>query len=309
MLRNLLLAVLLAGPAAAQGIELTVDGPAGALAGTLEGMTGAQAALILPGSGPTDRNGNNAAGLSTDSYRLLAEGLAAGGLPTLRIDKRGIGGSEGDGNAVSLAAYRDDTAAWIAALRAETGAECVWLIGHSEGGLIALFSADLPDLCGLILLATPGRPLGPILVEQIANHPLYGGYADDIARVVEDLSAGLPLNVDGLPIELALLFQPATLGYLTELIATDPAELVRGLTLPILAVTGDTDAQVPADAGDHLLAANPDVEVATLPGMTHTLKQVAPGDFAAGAMSYAVPALPLHEDLLPLLLSFLQGAE
>lgn len=309
MLRNLLLAVLLAGPAAAQSIELTVDGPAGALAGTLEGMTGAQAALILPGSGPTDRNGNNAAGLSTDAYRLLAEGLAAGGFPTLRIDKRGIGGSEGDGNAVSLAAYRDDTAAWIAALRAETGAECVWLIGHSEGGIIALFSADLPELCGLILLATPGRPLGPILVEQIANHPLYGGYADDIARVVEDLSAGLPLNVDGLPIELALLFQPATLGYLTELIATDPAELVRGLTLPILAVNGDTDAQVPADAGDHLLAANPDVEVATLPGMTHTLKQVAPGDFAAGAVSYAVPTLPLHEDLLPLLLSFLQGAE
>lgn len=309
MLRNLLLAVLLAGPAAAQSIELTVDGPAGALAGTLEGMTGAQAALILPGSGPTDRNGNNAAGLSTDAYRMLAEGLSAGGFPTLRIDKRGIGGSEGDGNAVSLAAYRDDTAAWIAALRAETGAECVWLIGHSEGGIIALFSADLPDLCGLILLATPGRPLGPILVEQIANHPLYGGYADDIARVVEDLSAGLPLNVDGLPIELALLFQPATLGYLTELIATDPAELVRGLILPILAVTGDTDAQVPTDAGDHLLAANPDVEVATLPGMTHTLKQVAPGDFAAGAVSYAVPTLPLHEDLLPLLLSFLQGAE
>ncbi len=309
MLRNLLLALLLAGPAAAQSIELTVDGPAGGLAGTLEGTTGAQAALILPGSGPTDRNGNNAAGLSTDAYRLLAEGLAEGGFPTLRIDKRGIGESGGDGNAVSLAAYRDDTAAWIAALRAETGAECVWLIGHSEGGIIALFSANLPDLCGLILLATPGRPLGPILVEQIANHPLYGGYADAIARVVEDLSAGLPLNVDGLPIELALLFQPATLGYLTELIATDPAELVRGLTLPILAVTGDTDAQVPADAGDHLFATNPDVEVATLPGMTHTLKQVAPGDFAAGAVSYAVPTLPLHEDLLPLLLSFLQGTE
>ncbi len=309
MLRNLLLVLLLAGPAAAQSIELTVNGPTGALAGTLEGTTGAQAALILPGSGPTDRNGNNAAGLSTDAYRLLAEGLAAGGFPTLRIDKRGIGESGGDGNAVSLAAYRDDTAAWIAALRAETGAECVWLIGHSEGGIIALFSANLPDLCGLILLATPGRPLGPILVEQIANHPLYGGYVDAITRVVEDLSAGLPLNVDGLPIELALLFQPATLGYLTELIATDPAELVRGLTLPILAVTGDTDAQVPADAGDHLFAANPDVEVATLPGMTHTFKQVAPGDFAAGAVSYAVPTLPLHEDLLPLLLSFLQGAE
>lgn len=300
----LLVALLTGGPA--WGQTLTIDGPAGLLEGTLERATGPQAALILPGSGPTDRDGNQpATGLNTDAYRLLAEALAAQGLSVLRVDKRGIGGSGGDGNAVSLAEYRADTAAWIAALRAETGADCVWLIGHSEGGLVALFSADLPDICGLVLLSTPGTALGPILVRQIADHPLYGAHSQAVARVVEDISVGLAPDLTELPEPLALIFRPQTLGYLTELIATDPAELARGIDRPILALTGDADAQIPADAADPLVASNPDIQSAILRGMTHMLKQVPPGDFAAGAQSYTDPAMPLHDGLVPTLLDFI----
>ncbi len=307
MFRALVLAALLPGEAAGAQ-TLNIDGPAGPLAGTLARSTGAQAALLLPGSGPTDRDGNQpAAGLHTDAYRLLAEALAARGLSVLRIDKRGLGDSGGDGNAVSLAGYRADTAAWAAALRAETGADCVWLIGHSEGGLIALFSADLPGICGLVLLAAPGRALGPILVQQIADHPLHGLHAPAVARVVADISVGLAPDLSDLPEALAAIFRPETLGYLTELIATDPAELARGIGLPILAVTGDTDAQIPAEAAQALVAANPAIRSVTLPGMTHMLKQVAPGDFAAGARSYTDPAMPLHGDLVPAIASFILG--
>ena len=289
----------------AQNIELTIDGPAGPLAGTLEGREGPVAALILPGSGPTDRNGNNPIGLSSDAYRMLAEALAENGIPTLGIDKRGIGASGGDGNAVSLAEYRDDVEAWVATLRAETGAQCVWLIGHSEGGLIASFSADLPDLCGLILLTSPGHDLGDVLVDQIAANPLFAAHIAAFEGVVTDLSAGLAPDLSVLPPQLAAIFQPATLGYLTELITTDPAALVRDVSLPILAITGDTDVQIPASAAAALAAANPTIEAVTLAGMTHMLKQVSPGDLAAGALTYTDPTLPLHADLVPTLLDFI----
>ena len=61
--------------AAPQSIEMAVRGPDGPLAGTLlmAEAPGAPVVLILPGSGPTDRDGNSAGGLAAGSYRLLAE--------------------------------------------------------------------------------------------------------------------------------------------------------------------------------------------------------------------------------------------
>ncbi len=304
--RAAILTLLLASAAEANTVEITIDGPAGTLAGTLERAPGPHAALILPGSGPTDRNGNQIAnGLVPDSYRLLAEALAAGGVSTLRTDKRGIGDSGGDGNAVSLAAYRDDAEAWIAALQAETGADCVWLIGHSEGGTIALFSANLPGVCGLILLTAPGRALGPILMEQLAAQPGFSAHAAAMERALDQLSVGLAPDIASLPPDLAALFDPALLGYMTELVSTDPAELARPLDLPILAITGDADIQVREDEAARLVAANPAIRAVVMAGLTHTLKQVPPGDRAQGLLTYSDPSRPLHPDLAPTLLAFM----
>ena len=94
---TLSLSLTLAGPAAADTLPITTQSGAVSLAGTLERAEDPRAvALILPGSGPTDRNGNSVAGINSDAYRLLAEGLAADGITTARIDKRGRGESAGD---------------------------------------------------------------------------------------------------------------------------------------------------------------------------------------------------------------------
>ncbi len=133
-----------AGPASATGASqpraITAPGPEGDLAGTLIPAAKDQPiVLIIPGSGPTDRDGNNPLGVTAASYRLLAEGLAQRGIGTLRIDKRGMFGSAAavaDANDFTIADYAADIATWIAAVRAETGAACLWLFGHSEGGLL-----------------------------------------------------------------------------------------------------------------------------------------------------------------------------
>ncbi|MEH3087888.1 MAG: alpha/beta fold hydrolase [Xylophilus ampelinus] len=150
---------------------LEVQGPQGPLRGTLlvpaDAASGGAVVLIVPGSGPTDRDGNGASGLRAASYRLLAEGLAMQGIATLRIDKRGLFGSASavsNPNDVTISAYADDVARWVSALRQRSQASCIWVLGHSEGGVVALAAAPhVPGICGLVLLATPGRRIGQVL--------------------------------------------------------------------------------------------------------------------------------------------------
>ncbi|MDZ4317962.1 MAG: alpha/beta hydrolase, partial [Phenylobacterium sp.] len=99
------------------------------------------AALIIAGSGPTDRDGNSGMGVSASSYRLLAEGLAAPGVATVRTDKRGVGESAAaltSEAGLVFTDYADDARAWAAEAARLTGQPCAWLIGHSEGALVAL---------------------------------------------------------------------------------------------------------------------------------------------------------------------------
>lgn len=165
-------AIALAAPAFASGpaeTSATAPGPDAPLSGTLREALGERkaAALIIPGSGPTDRDGNNPLIGNAATYRLLAEGLSEQGIASVRIDKRGMFGSRAavpDPNAVTVPDYVSDVASWVSAIRTGTGVSCVWLIGHSEGGLVALASADnVEGVCGLVLLATGGRPFGEVI--------------------------------------------------------------------------------------------------------------------------------------------------
>ncbi|HVY90954.1 MAG TPA: alpha/beta fold hydrolase, partial [Hyphomonadaceae bacterium] len=116
--------------------------------------------LIVPGSGPTDRDGNNPMGVKANSYALLADGLAQKGISTVRVDKRGMFGSAGAGNpnAVSVDIYAQDYRAWVDAIRKEAGVKCVWLLGHSEGALMVSAAAQgRKVVCGLILVSGAGR--------------------------------------------------------------------------------------------------------------------------------------------------------
>ncbi|HEV2043620.1 MAG TPA: alpha/beta hydrolase, partial [Sphingomicrobium sp.] len=119
-----LIASLAATLALAPPIErpLTAPGPLAPLAGTLlDAGKRAPVVVIIPGSGPTDRDGNNPLGVSAAPYRLLAQGLAARGITTVRIDKRGMFGSKAaiaNANAVTIADYAADARAWARSARA-----------------------------------------------------------------------------------------------------------------------------------------------------------------------------------------------
>ncbi|WP_066800330.1 alpha/beta hydrolase [Sphingomonas soli] len=314
MMRLALLAAAVAAPLQASSdkvapVEVTAPGPDGPLAGTLlDPGAPAPAILILPGSGPTDRDGNNPLGVAAASYRLLAEGLAERGIATLRIDKRGSFGSKAaatDPNAVTISDYANDARAWVDMLRKRSGRACVWLLGHSEGGLVAMTTAHLSEgICGVILVASPGRPLAGVMREQLRANPANAPILDAALSAIDSLEAGRRVDSGTLPGPLKALFAPQVQGFIIDLFSHRPAELAASLKVPLLVVQGDRDIQVAVEDAKMLADAAKGSTLAVLPNVNHVLKAVASEERAANLATYVDPSLPLAPGVVETIAGF-----
>lgn len=262
------------------------------------------AALIIAGSGPTDRDGNSPLGVRAGTYRLLAEGLADRGIATLRFDKRGVAASAAAAareEDLRFETYVDDVRAWAEKLRAEVKADCVWLLGHSEGALVAQVAArDNPRVCGLILVAGAGRKAGDILRDQLSRAMPADAQAPVWAALTE-LEAGRTVADPPPP---PGLFRPSVQPYLISWFKYDPAELLRAYPGPALILSGSTDIQASAADADRLAAAQPRAKQVRLEGVNHVLK-AAPADRAANIATYADPALPLAPGVVDAVAAFI----
>ena len=295
------------------GSLMEVPGPMGPLKGTLlkPATESVAAILIIPGSGPTDRDGNNPLGVKASTYRLLAEGLASEGFTTLRIDKRGMFGSAAatpDANAVTIADYVADVHSWVTALRKRTGAPCVWLLGHSEGGLVALASArDQAGICGLVLVSTAGRRMGDVLRSQLKANPANGPILPQAMAAIDELEQGHRVDTQGMYPALQGLFNPAIQGFLISDFSHDPRHLISGFASPVLIIQGQRDLQVGEQDAKLLQQADPQAKLVLLPNANHVLKSVHSQSVQDNMATYSNPDLPLTPGVVGAIAEFLAG--
>ena len=287
------IAVLSIRPILAQetaGEDVAVAG----LSGTLlkpPGIERPPVVLMIAGSGPTDRNGNQY-GTGPGEFRQLAEQLAGQGIASLRYDKRGIGRSavpnlreeESD-----LNSFVEDAAQWLRWLQQRPDLGRPVVAGHSEGGLIAILLAKRVPLSGIVLLATPGRRLGDVLREQLRNR-LPPGLMEQALNILAALERGE--SVADMDAALQPLFRPGVQRLMQSMLAVDPAGELATLTLPVLIVSGTHDLQVSVADAARLAAARADAARLDVAGMNHVLK-IAPADLAGQQDSYLNPNLPL----------------
>lgn len=290
--------------------DVTVPGPVGPLAGTLTiAAPKAPVVVIIPGSGPTNRDGNNPLGVKGQPYKLLAQALAARGISTLRADKRGMFGSKGalaDPNAVTIADYVADTRAWAALAAKRSGVKCAWLAGHSEGGVIAMATAaqNPKGICGVALLAAPGRKLDAVIHDQLSANTASADLLPDADRALASLSAGKTVDPATLPAPLRGLFASKTQPFLIDMIHYDPPTLIAKIKLPVVIIQGDNDLQIKMIDADALAAADPRASRVTVPHMNHVLKIVTSNDVSANIKAYADPNLPVAPALVDAVANF-----
>lgn len=259
--------------------------------------------LIVPGSGPIDRDGNMP-GMRNDSLKLLAHGLAERGIGSLRIDKRGIGESKSAALRVEdlrVTNYVDDVISWIDVLRKRPDVSNVFLLGHSEGALIATLAAQKEKVSGLVLLEGAGLPIAEVLARQLAASGVPLALQEQSKRISESLKRGSA--VKDVPPELAQLYPPTVQGYLMSWLPLDPAAELAKVTCPVLIVQGTTDFQITFDDAAHLQGASPGARLVAIAGMNHVLKN-APAGRVANLRTYNDANLPLEPRLVPSIVTF-----
>jgi hypothetical protein len=243
------------------------------------------AAVILSGSGAQDRDGNTpgSGGIQSSFYRLMAERLAEAGFAALRFDDRGVGGSGSSLKEASLHDLVDDARAALRSLRSrkDVHKKDLTLIGHSEGGILALLLAaeKAPGLSRLVLLGTPSSSLKDVLREQLELVP--AGELRDATREAQD---ELFVLVEKGGDAGEFRGQSVNLKWFREHFQTVPAETAKKVKTPVLILHAKHDRQVLRHHANRLYEALEEagapVTLRFLDGLDHLYLPSTTGTFA-----------------------------
>ncbi len=261
-------------------------------------------ALLIAGSGSTDHDGNGPQAKPA-TLKKLSEQLVARGIATLRYDKRGAGGWKpafGRPEDFRFKDYVDDAAALVNYLRGSRKFAHVAVIGHSEGGLVAILTAQRVPVDRLVLLATAARRQGDLLKAQLEKKLSPEAFAP-IAKAIDTIMAGQ--IVDPPPPGLAIppAMQPSIASAFTE----DPIDPLKKIIAPTLIIAGGRDRQLARLDLVALSVADSAAKTLWLPDMNHVLNDVA--DEADDLASYNQPERPLDPDLVETVASFIEQTE
>jgi alpha-beta hydrolase superfamily lysophospholipase len=261
-------------------------------------------ALLIAGSGSTDHDGNGPQ-IKPATLKKLSEQLLARNIATLRYDKRGAGGWKaefGRPEDFRFKDYVDDAVLLVNFLRGSGKFSRVVLVGHSEGGLVAILAAQRVPVDRLVLLATAARRQGDLLKAQLEKQLKPEVFAA-IAKAIDDIMAGQ--IVDPLPPGLVIppSMQPGIASAFTE----DPIGPLKRIEAPTLIVGGGRDHQVARLDFVALSAAAPAAKTLWLADMNHVLNDVS--DEADDLAAYSQSERPLDGVLIDQIASFILATD
>ena len=257
-------------------------------------------AIIIAGSGPTDRNGNQNF-LKNNSLKKLAEGLTNKGIATFRFDKRVVKQIR-QGNVDPNIMFDDfvsDAKDVIAFFNKDDKYNAIYVIGHSQGSLVGMLNAD-ENVDGFISIAGAGRNIGDVIVEQVTKMaPQLGVEAQ---KVVDQLKKGK--TTTDYPQVLASVFNADIQEFMINWMKYEPTEILSSLQIPILIINGTKDLQVTEEEANLLKKANDEAELVIIENMNHVLFEIK-GDDLENSKSYNEIQRPLATELIESIVNFI----
>ena len=257
--------------------------------------------IIISGSGPTDRDGNNTS-LKSDYLKMLAEGLFENGISSYRYDKRGVGNSIGNiqsGNDIKFIDYINDVVSIINHFKDIKEYKQIVVIGHSEGALIGMIASRL-IADSFISISGAGEDYLTLIQRQLSIQPPYVKSMSD--PVIEKLKN--KELVDSVPPLLNSLFNNTVQKYLIDASSYDPKQEISKLDIPVLIVQGSNDIQIEIKDAQLLHNAAKKSRIEIIQGMNHVFRQ-APENRLLNMQTYGNPELSIDDSLVNLIVDFL----
>ena len=262
--------------------------------------------IIVPGSGPTDRNGNNPQAGENNNLLMIAEALSDAGHYSLRYDKRGIGES---GDLIQKESDMDfhdsvnDVLAWIAKFKEDPRFDKIILLGHSEGALLSAQACSISSDCDALISVSGTAMKAHVLLLAQLKAQSREAYEMSVP-IVEELAKGN--MVPEVPVSLFNLFRPSVQPYLISWFSYDPVKIISEITDPVLILHGDRDIQISHQEAQVLHEASEGSQLEIIEGMNHILKD-APEGLEGNIATYSDPDLPLSADFMKKVIEFVSS--
>lgn len=260
-----------------------------------------QLAIIIAGSGPTDRDGNQNF-LKSNNLKKLAIALADNNIASFRYDKRivkQIKTNTTDPN-IRFDDFVTDALDVVKYFKSKNEFKKIYIIGHSQGSLIGMLAAKT-DVDGMISLAGAGQSIDNVIIEQVEKTaPMF---TTDTKRVFDTLRSGK--TTTNYPPALASVFDISIQEFMMSWMKYDPAQVINELNIPILLINGTKDLQVEPAEAELLHAANNNSELKLIDKMNHVLF-IIEGDAQENAKSYNNPSLKISEELIKSIVDFIK---
>ena len=259
--------------------------------------------ILIAGSGPTDRNGNQT-GAVNNSLKLLAENLAKEDIVVFSYDKRIIAQMKTglvDEKNLSFEDFIDDAKSVIKFFQTKNQYSKIIIAGHSEGALIGMVAAkDLAD--GYISLDGAGRSIDKVIAEQIQKQA--PAMKEEVQSYFEILKSGKTFELKNKM--LGSIFRESVQPYMISWIKYNPQIVIKELKIPVLIINGTKDLQVSVEDANLLKTAKEDAQLEIITNMNHIFKEIK-GDNTANLASYNNPDLPVIIPLISVLTQFIKS--
>ncbi len=259
--------------------------------------------ILIAGSGPTDRNGNQESSGNNNSLKFLAEGLTDKKTSVFSYDKRILQQMKDKNSDEKSLRFDDmitDACDVVAYFKSTKAVGKIIIAGHSEGALVGMITAQRTQADGYISLAGAGRTIDEVLMEQIEKNLTI--LKDESAKVMQSLKNGKTVTIEN-PL-MNLIFRESVQPYLISWIALNPQEEIKKINAPLLIVNGTKDLQVPQSEALLLHKANPKSELFIVENMNHVLKEIRTDE--ENLASYSNPNLPVMPELIDRIRLFLK---
>lgn len=256
--------------------------------------------ILIAGSGPTDRNGNQMM-MKNNSLKFLAEGLLANGIASFRYDKRIMRimkMGQIDERKINFDHFIEDAVAVLNHFKNDERFSSVTIIGHSQGSLVGMVAAQ-QGADKFVSIAGAGQEIDDVIIDQLrAQAP---GLTENAQNSFNDMrTKGVAENYSP---GLSSIFRPAIQPFLITWMQYDPRGEIAKLDIPVLIVNGDKDLQVQVSEAQLLYGAKPNAALEIIENMNHIFKEIE-GDDLDNQKSYNEGNRPVMPELIEIITNF-----